>query len=484
MKRPVPWPLVGLIGVFVASRVGYYLAGVRFDASTLPWYMHFVDPALLRTDLLQSLWYLHSQPPLFNLFLGIVVNLFPGWETAAFSACYLLLGLAFTLVLFFLLRGFGIPDVWSAVAAAVYVSSPAVVLYENWLFYTYPVTVLLLAAALFWQRFARAGRSVDALLLFACGAGLALTWSLFHLVWLIALAVILILARRHAWRRVLAAAAVPVLVVALWYGKNSVQVGEFTGSTWFGMNFSRMTSMMLTGAERWKLHRDGTISDVSMVPPFSDPGRYSLRPVPTGIPVLDQVKKPSGRANFNNSLYIGVSRQARSDAFGMIAAHPVVYLRGLARSFSIYVVPASDNPPLYGNLRRIAGLDFFYSVVLNGCLGRYHPDRRPDLTDPLRYLWQNLAEEGWLLVLAYAAAIVLGLLFSLHPSLLRTGRLPLFFLWANVVWMTVAGNAFDCGDNNRFRFAVDPLAFVLLLVVARQLLTRARRSSRLPVGRS
>jgi len=484
MKRPVPWPLIGLAGVFVASRVGYYLAGVRFDASTLPWYMHFVDPALLRTDLARSLWYLHSQPPLFNLFLGIVVNLFPGREAAAFSACYLLLGFAFALTLFLLLRGFGISAVWSAVAAAVYVSSPGVVLYENWLFYTYPVTVLLLAAALFWQRFAQRERFVDALLLFACGAALALTWSLFHLIWLVALAVVLILSRRDAWRGVLAAAVVPVLVVALWYGKNLVQVGEFTGSTWFGMNFSRMTSLMLTGGERWLLHRNGTISDVSLVPPFKDRGRSSPKPAPTGIPVLDQVTKPSGYTNYNNSIHVGVSRQARRDAFGIIAAHPVVYVRGLARSFSLYFLPASVNPPLYGNLGHIRALDLFYSVVLNGCLGRYHPDHIPDLTDPVRYLRQNLLEEGWLLVLAYAAAIIFGLLCSLHPSLLRTQRLPLLFLLVNVVWMTVAGNAFDCGDNNRFRFAVDPLTFVLLLVLAQKLLTRDPKSSRPTVGRS
>jgi hypothetical protein len=484
MKRPVPWPLVGLVGVFVASRVGYYLAGVRFDGSTLPWYMHFIDPALLRADLAQSLWYLHSQPPLFNLLLGIVVNLFPGWETVAFSICYLLLGLAFALTLFLLLRGFGTSAAVSAAASAIYITSPAVVLYENWLFYTYPVTVLLLAAALFWQRFAQQGKFTDALGLFTCGAALALTWSLFHLVWLNALAVILILARRHAWRRVLAAAAVPVLVVTFWYGKNLVQVGEFTGSTWFGMNFSRMTSLMLTGAERRTLHRNGTISGVSMVPPFSDLERYSLQAVPTGVPALDQVKKPSGRTNFNNRLYIGVSRQARSDAFRMIAAHPIVYARGLARSFSLYFLPASANPPLYGNLRHIAKLDFFYSVVLNGCLGRYHPDHMPDLTNPLRYLWQNLPEEGWVLILAYAAAVILGLASLLHPSLLPSHRLPLLFLWANVVWMTVVGNAVDCGDNNRFRFGVDPLAFVLLLVVAQRLLTRDPDSSRLPVGGS
>ena len=37
--------------------------------------MQYLDPLLLKSDLLKSLFYLHSQPPIFNLFLGIVLKL-------------------------------------------------------------------------------------------------------------------------------------------------------------------------------------------------------------------------------------------------------------------------------------------------------------------------------------------------------------------------------------------------------------------------
>ena len=212
--------LLVVFGLVVLSRIGYHIAGVRFDASSLPWFWQYVDPALLKADLAQSLWYLHSQPPAFNALLGVVLNLFTGHVTLVFTVFYVLIGLVFTTTLFLVLRELGVPETPNAVLTAIYVASPACVLYENWLFYTYPLTVLLLLSSLFWQRFARQGRFLDVLLLVACAALIALTWSLFHLVWLLGLVLALMLFRRRDWRKVLTAAAVPVLVVVLWYGKN------------------------------------------------------------------------------------------------------------------------------------------------------------------------------------------------------------------------------------------------------------------------
>ncbi len=65
-SRPGPSsgrPLVILVGLFVASRLIAWTAGVRFDDSTLTWYWQFLDVELLRQDLARSLWYLHAQPP-------------------------------------------------------------------------------------------------------------------------------------------------------------------------------------------------------------------------------------------------------------------------------------------------------------------------------------------------------------------------------------------------------------------------------------
>ena len=78
--------VVAVALVFGASRVAAYLAGVRFDATPLTWYWQFIDPVLLRERLLESLYCLHIQPPLFNLLLGINLKLFPSTFSAAMHA--------------------------------------------------------------------------------------------------------------------------------------------------------------------------------------------------------------------------------------------------------------------------------------------------------------------------------------------------------------------------------------------------------------
>jgi hypothetical protein len=475
--------LMMVFGLVMISRVWYHIAGVRFDASSLSWFWQYVDPALLKANLAQSLWYLHSQPPTFNAFLGVVLNLFPGHETAVFTICYLLVGLVFTATLFLLLGELGVPATPNAALTAIYVASPACVLYENWLFYTYPLTVLLLLGALFWQRFTRQGRFLDALLLFACAALLALTWSLFHLVWLLGLVLALVLFRQGDWRKVLSAAAVPVLVVGLWYGKNLVQVDEFSGSTWFGINFSKMTNSMLSAPERRALYDNGDISAVSLVPPFGNPDMYSgalPRPGPTGVPVLDQEMKPSGTPNFNNSLFVAVSRQYGRDALRILAAHPAAYFRGLVESCLLYFLPSSAYLFLDGNVTHIKGLVRFVSTALNGRFS-YHRDPGLRHSQPARYYLQGLLNVAWFPLIAYVFVLILGLILllrrpsslppasslALHPS-------SLFFLWYNVAWVTIVANAVEVGENNRFRFVTDPLVFAFLAALAVGWLARRR----------
>src|SRR6266542_1493548 len=65
--------LAAIAVLFAASRLLCYAAGMRFDLDPLRHFWQFLDPLLLRTRLAERLFYLHSQPSLFNLFLGLVL---------------------------------------------------------------------------------------------------------------------------------------------------------------------------------------------------------------------------------------------------------------------------------------------------------------------------------------------------------------------------------------------------------------------------
>lgn len=85
----------GLLAVvFVLSRLAYCVAGVRFDARPLLHCYQFIDPELLKHRLIESMYYLHVQPPGRNLYAGAVLKLFPQSYPIALHIVHLLLGMA------------------------------------------------------------------------------------------------------------------------------------------------------------------------------------------------------------------------------------------------------------------------------------------------------------------------------------------------------------------------------------------------------
>jgi len=68
-RRPGLLPIAVIVVCFVASRIGFWLAGVRFDMTPLTvGSEQLLAVRLLRGgQLLTSVWHLQSQPPLFNM---------------------------------------------------------------------------------------------------------------------------------------------------------------------------------------------------------------------------------------------------------------------------------------------------------------------------------------------------------------------------------------------------------------------------------
>src|ERR1700722_11354372 len=108
---------MAILAAFLVSRVLYYLAGIRFDSSPIASAWQYIDPVLMRTRLLESMFYLHMQPPGFNLAIGSVI-------------AFLLLRL---------MRLFRIPDWIGAPLTIVFIVNPGCVLYENSAVYEYPI---------------------------------------------------------------------------------------------------------------------------------------------------------------------------------------------------------------------------------------------------------------------------------------------------------------------------------------------------------
>ena len=249
--------LLVVLAAFIVSRIAFERAGVRYDAANLDTWWHFIDPALLRTRLLESLWYLHTQPPLFNLFLGLVLKASGQYYPAVFSAVYQLLGLALGFGLLRLMIRLDVTEWLATLLTVVFIVSPSCILYENWLFYTFPLCVMLVLSALCLERWLEREHGVDLVLFFVLLAMLALTRNLFHLFWLVVIILALLVLRRARWKQILAASAVPLLLVLGLYVKNLVLFNSFTSSTWLGMSLARFTTLTFTPEEQERLVASG-----------------------------------------------------------------------------------------------------------------------------------------------------------------------------------------------------------------------------------
>jgi 4-amino-4-deoxy-L-arabinose transferase-like glycosyltransferase len=272
MERRVDWLGYGCVTVlFAAARLLYGYLGLRFDASTFPQFMQFIDQELLANRLLESLWYYHANPPLLNLFTGLGIKLFGPNATAVFAVCFHALGLVLAWCVYLLTARLSGSRLAAGITSALLVFSPSFVLYENWFMYSFPTAVLLTVAAALLYRYVRSGATRWAVAFFAVLATLLLLRSLYHLAWLVAVALLLVATQWHRRKQVLIAAAVPILVVGLWYGKNLYLFGTFSSSTWFGLGLSNITTQMITREELRPLVERGELSQFALVSRYKQP---------------------------------------------------------------------------------------------------------------------------------------------------------------------------------------------------------------------
>ncbi|MDQ4098000.1 MAG: hypothetical protein M3144_09060 [Actinomycetota bacterium] len=482
--RVVRSPWFVLAAGFVTSRAVYAALGVRFDSVPYREFWQYVDPVAVGRDPVGSFLHLHIQPPLFNMAMIGAGKASPFPVGPTLHVLFLATGLALAAASFALLRRFGVADRPAVAVALLVACNPTAILYENWLFYAYPTALLLVVATLLITRYAQSRRSRDAVLFFAAMAAVILTRSVFHAVWLLVAGVGLLLVTVPAARRaVLAAAVVPFLLVCALLVKNLVLFDQFSSSSWLGMNLARISTFQIPEGERHRLVRDGDLSALALRPTFAyydlyaDSGFGTVRPG-SGHPVIDEAVKSDGSPNFNYAGYLGIYRQYLTDALASIRLRPGAYVRGQATAFVLYLNSPSDYLVRTENQRRIAALDATWRTVAYGEVPRA-------LTDSLREDQSPLVNRMFMMGLSVAAvlaavALVGGRLLVAVVRRRRTAEpaiVGLLFAWLTLCYFTVVVNAVELGENQRFRFEVEPLLVLLAAGLGHELWRRPASSA-------
>jgi hypothetical protein len=465
-------PELALLALFALSRVAYRAAGVRFDARPLVNSWQYLDPELLEHDLLVSVWYSHTQPPLFNLALGAVLQLSPFSTVATFEAIYLALGVAFTLLLHDLLRRLGASPVAAFVTTALVIVSPATVLYQNFLFYTFPLAVLLLAAADLLHRYVQTPRAGLLTGYASAIAAIVLIRSMFHPLWYAAAALVPLLAVRAPMSRrvTLTIVGLPLVLMLAWSLRAAVLFDTPTMSSWSGMNASRATTQQLPASERRELVAEGTLSDFALVLPFLRYEEYAnladpCTPDRPNVPVLSEPVKSTGFPNFNYECYLPVYDAYGSDVSPALRADPGAVLRGEITALQLHLQPNSIYNLVKDNRAQVDDFDeqFRRIALLEVTVPAVAPPEDLEAIAAMRgtgveYRMSLTVVFGYLATFLFAAQAA----WAWRRGARSATNATLVFIGGTVLWVLVVGNLFEFQENHRFRFMIDPFLFAML----------------------
>jgi hypothetical protein len=455
--------------IFVWSRCLAYMVGLRFDLQPLFTYWQLLDPQILQGDLVRGLLYLHSQPPLFNAGLGILLKVQGADPGLGLQVCYFLASALYTGLVYALMRRVGVSG-WLAVAVtSLLVVRPAHLLLENWLMYDLPVALLVVLAA--WclaQAVAkpssaversgesvsqRGGRPVWWHAFFWVLFVLCATRSLFHpaVLWLAAVWV-----WRSKWlpgnsRQRWVAALAPLLLISGLQLKNLTLFGTSSTSSWLGMSAARITMAALPASQATALVQQGSLrlADVQPFSPLEDyPARYLETAESTpGLqhPALRAVRKTSGAPNYNHLAYLEIARDSLHDGLWIVRHRPLVYLEGMAKAWYNYFQPPS----------KIEHLE-----AARGSLGRY-----AEIWERVVYgsVPTPFSYRGERRSLNLFATLGLPLLWLLGWKEMRRSRAEgtavaravFLFLCSVVLYVALVGNSLEVWENQRFRFYTD-----------------------------
>ncbi len=477
-----PFPYFVLGGLHLISRIVYAWAGIRFRADTLTWYFQYLDVALLRERLAESLLFMPGQPPLFNLFLGIILKIFGPAADAAYNVVYVLGGLGITLLLYALCRKLRVHPLLAVAVSLGYAIAPATVLHENILAYTIPVAGITLALVYVLASGILTGRTAWVFWGMTCAALLVGVRSSFHFLFMVMLlGYLLVVYPRGSARKILRASLVPLLVSLSFFVKNWILFGQFVSSTWLGMNWWRVTVQALPPDLREQLVEEGrmVLADRHTFLPLDGYPEALWRTEAEGCQgaaILCARLKSTGETNFNHRAYIAISRVMLQDDLVAIRSSPLTVLRRAASGFGHYLWPASTFDHVESNLNRIRGWSELWDRYL---FLRTELPGRAEAPEWSRYIYPGLAfwvllPMGWGVVSVLRRAIGRNMGLTIGESAV-TGLILLVLLYSATVL-----NLFEYGENMRYRFETSPLGVVLIALMLTALLGRLFRRSPAP----
>ncbi len=466
--KPIHFDITVVILLLISSWGIYRLLGMFFDPTPLNGYFQFIDIILLQTRLVESLIFYHGSPPMLNLFTGVGLKIFGHHYLLFFSFAYHLMGALLAMSFMLLVRHLTANRILALIATAFLVFSPALVLYQNWLMYTFPTATLITFSVYALLKVTRTSSYVWLHIFFATLGLLVMTRSLFHLGWfalVIAIALWLLPALRS---KVIIACIAPLLICTLWYGKNQLLFDNFGSSTWLGLGLSNITTLTVSKDDLQPHVDSGRLSTLALSSRKEKEGTiFTTESTPTGIAVLDHPSTSLGVNNFNYALMPSFNKVLIKDASTIIRLFPFDYLSAVIDSNKLFFSTNSVSPFFRTEAKQaFHGIRTAYDLLFYGAGWSSNKVSVPLFGEYRDF--SLVSNFGYTTFFLWITSIAYALVFFFRGYRQRNrdrdyiviGYIAFVMLYIQGISTTV-----EYSENYRYRFLAEPISWVLITVM-------------------
>jgi hypothetical protein len=227
--------------LFCFSRIIIYLSGIY--PNLLFGYWQTLDYILLSQDLIRSLIYLHSEPVLWNLLLGVTIKIFKeNLKFVAYFFYFYHVILSFFIIYYSIL----IADYFrSSVKVKFFLAfflilSPNLIFFENWIFYTHTTCFLFFQLTYFLLRFFKNNEFKFEFLIYLNLLLLTMLWKAFHpLIIFLFFLLFLLLCKNLKLRRSVIIFSFFFMISIIPMIKNKIIFGFFSNGSLIGLNLTQ-----------------------------------------------------------------------------------------------------------------------------------------------------------------------------------------------------------------------------------------------------
>ena len=434
-----------IILIFMLSRLIVMFLDIRMSLGPLYSYWQYLDVETLKHHLFAGVWFDHAQPPVFNVFLGFMLKCF-GESALAFGVVFKMISLLNGLLLYTLIQKFTRISWLPLLITIFYLLSPATLIFECELFYTTFVSLLLLTTVYFIFRFHANTSLANLTGIFLPMVLLCLMRSVYHILWLLLMvAVLLIYYRKTGFRKIVVTGLLGLLMVGTWYVKNKIIFGEFTLSSWMGMNLARNVFHDQEVTDSSRIEAYGTFSRIGDYKKFIDPDYEKKYRGLNDRDLLKEFKNDSFM-NENNVNFIPVSGMFRKAGIAHIKANPLAYLENVAQSAILFFAPATTYPFATGQAEKIKYYDVIYSFNLTHFVHTKQGRRVGLILSALPKLF------------IYLLVFRIMLRDSIRKKSVSSWNL---FILLTLFFVFGISSLLEHYENMRFRFETEPLFLIL-----------------------